>query len=465
MKLTNILESNALIFEQHINKSQIILSESVSGLNALQRAIVEGIYNDLRPLIEASLTADQVKQLFKGVEDQVSASGNNRTMLGKGVDLTAQANDTINKVGGWLKDTTPVQQFDQKFKNLKDQVNKKFPDSKILDGISALGTMAKNNPGKTAAIIGVLTVVAGLAAGPVGGALAGQILRGTTELIKGSDLSTAVGKGVKAAAVGAVAGGVGDAVAGSEVDAASQPTEPSRVIRTTPDWRETGDGPDPELVQNRGSSPEGNLQGVTGEQIRNHPAYQAEIEKWGNNVEGRRAASLAARAAMARGESTLLTRKSLSEGQIYLMFDRVCKTNNQMISEGKIWEADSPDAPKMSTWEKIKSKASDIGKNLTTKVTANKLTKAWEAEDRPMDSNELAAFLSRQGINADVINQTFADMQLPAPASNRPLLLQIMLNNQLKMQHLNKAKMCTTGSSSTCQHSNRQCCWNIVFTS
>ena len=72
----------------------------------------------------------------------------------------------------------------------------------------------KENPGKSAAIIGLLTVLASLAGGPVGGAIAGQALRGAAELIKGEKLSTAIGKGVKTAAYGAMAGwlldGLGD---------------------------------------------------------------------------------------------------------------------------------------------------------------------------------------------------------------------------------------------------------------
>ena len=403
MKLTNLLEDNSMLFEQHMNKSQRILTESCDGLNALQRSIVEGIYNDLKPLIEASLSADQIQQLFKGVEQNVSATGNNRTLLGKGkdvagksIEVTKQANDMINKVGRWLQNTTPVKAFDQKFEKLKNDINTKFPDSKILDGVSALGEMAKNNPGKTAAIIGVLTVLAGLATGPVGGAVAGQVLRGASELIQGKDLSTAVGKGVKSAAIGAVAGGVGDAVAGGDVETA------------------TGQGATTDVT---GSSQSGTLQGVTGEQIRSHPAYQAEIEKWGNDVEGRKAASLAARSAIMRGESLVRRTKTLSEGQIYLVFDRVCQTNNRMISEGIIWEEDSPTAPKMSTWDKIKSKASDIGKNLTTKVTASKLASAWKSAGSPTDSTELSNFLTKQGVNPEVINKTYSDMKLQPAAA------------------------------------------------
>jgi hypothetical protein len=124
---------------------------------------------------------------------------------------------------------------------------------------------------------------------------------------------------------------------------------------------------------------------------------------------------LLAKHAAKKAESVVYQFKPLSEGQIYLLFDRVCSTNNRLLSEGKIWEADSAAAPKMSTWDKIKTKASEFGKNLTTKVTASKLNSAWKSAGQPTDSDEVAAFLVKQGVNAEVVNQTFADMKLPTP--------------------------------------------------
>jgi len=688
MKLTNILEkeNNALIFEQHMKNSRTILSESVEGMNALQRSIVEGIYNDLKPLIEASLTSDQVQQLFKGVEQNVSATGNNRTLVGKGKDAVDKVNDTINKVGRWLQDTTPVKAADQKFEQLKTKIASKFPD--LDKQLTGLGGWMKENPGKSAAIIGVMTAIAALATGPVGGALAGQILRGSSELIKGSKLSTAAGKGLKTAAVGAAAGAAVGAFAGGAdaaasaadvptpkgdgetfgltaepeevpqaqktpagntaaatpratvpADAAPADTAKSAVKAATPTnaagaadmfkvgdqtmpkglqtaiekmsaadrqeaisaWKATATDGVPQDVQRgaqasidelvkkydgaasatadaakstaksaaasgstdlftvgnqtmkpslraaiekmsaadqkdaianwrvlagdastqakvgageniekliskyqgggaaadastsasasaggasanasagapvrdlsaprpsdttafaaekpagapvrdlsapRGSdaaavaaekpapkvsdfkdkvttsgdtttrSTSGMVQGITADQIKNHPVYQSQLAQMGNTPAARQMAATAARLAIMRGESIVTTGKKLSEGQVYLVFDRVCTTNNRMLSEGKIWEAESAAAPKMSTWDKIKTKASEFGKNLTTKVTASKLNSAWKAANEPTDSEELAAFLVKQGVNAEVVNQTFADMKLPKP--------------------------------------------------
>jgi len=58
MRISNIL------FEQHMANSNRILLESCHDLDAKQREIVEGIHREFRPLIEASLTADQIKNIF-----------------------------------------------------------------------------------------------------------------------------------------------------------------------------------------------------------------------------------------------------------------------------------------------------------------------------------------------------------------------------------------------------------------
>ena len=200
------LSDPVLLLEQHLASSKSILLESCDGLTLDQRYIVEGIYQEFVPLIEATLTADQIKQIFGQVEKAAISGGTSRTALGKGIDVTKKANEILNKAGRWIQDTRPVKAFDQKFEDLKNKINTKFPDSKILDAVSYLGMFAKNNPGKTAVVIGILTAVAALAAGPVAGAIAGQVLRGSTELLKGEKLSTAIGKGAKSAAIGALAG-------------------------------------------------------------------------------------------------------------------------------------------------------------------------------------------------------------------------------------------------------------------
>ena len=196
--------------ENYFKKSNALLESVCSDLTPDQRRIVEGIYNDARPVIEAALTADQITGLFKGVETTANASGTNRTALGKGKDVVDAGNKMLGDAAKWLQDTAPVQAFDQKFETIKKDLRSKLGQTtagkKVITSIEALGTYAKENPAKTAFAIGILTAVAALATGPLGGAIAGQVLRGANELVKGEKLSTAIGKGLKAAALGYLAG-------------------------------------------------------------------------------------------------------------------------------------------------------------------------------------------------------------------------------------------------------------------
>ena len=61
------------------------------------------------------------------------------------------------------------------------------------------------------------------------------------------------------------------------------------------------------------------------------------------------------------------------------------------------------------------SKLSQVGKNLTTKVTADKLKKAWSKAGAPTDSNAIAAILSQAGVNGEVVNTVYKDMGIEAP--------------------------------------------------
>lgn len=65
---------NQLLLESHITESRNILRESCDGLNTEQRRIVEGIYNEFVPLIEASLTADRKARLLKFLQKNITAT-------------------------------------------------------------------------------------------------------------------------------------------------------------------------------------------------------------------------------------------------------------------------------------------------------------------------------------------------------------------------------------------------------
>ena len=430
------------------NKNVTLLVESVSiGMDRQQKMIVENVVKHFSTLIEASVDPSQIKTIFAQVEKQSSESVKNRTVLGKSKDFVSLVNTTINNVGKWLQDTTPVKAFDQKFENLKQSVQQKFgDDSKIISGVKTLGDLAKKHPIKTAAIIGVMTVIASLASGPFGGAIAGQILRGTAELLKGEKLSSAVGKGMKTAAFGYLAANViaelGDWLSTFRANIvieentakisffAKETTffdngvdekfirgidvrvslEDAKSIREIMDILENGTpkekldafarldymASDINSTQYKRS-----LAAFGIEQVNNDALFQvmqdvkAELQ----------AASQGA--AAASGNKKANESRDLRYKKLFYIVEQKILIEGTM--SGKI----------ASSAKSLASKISKVGKNLTTKVTADKLYAAWQKAGSPTDVAELQNFLKNQGIDDTIIQDVSKVMAPPQKKTKR----------------------------------------------
>ena len=102
------------------------------------------------------------------------------------------------------------------------------------------------------------------------------------------------------------------------------------------------------------------------------------------------------------------TSRVLSEGQVYMIFNRV--SAQQQLTEGPMDFIKGAAAKGM---DKLKT----VGKNLTTKVTADKLNSAWQKAGSPMDSEEIAAILKQAGVGDDVVGKVYTDLKLPAPGT------------------------------------------------
>jgi hypothetical protein len=141
-------------------------------------------------------------------------------------------------------------------------------------------------------------------------------------------------------------------------------------------------------------------------------------------------------------ESVLPKGKKLSEGQIYLLFNKLTAVNNQWLAEGIIFESvfdavrrqqleEGPmDALKKAgaavkgasgaLASKGMEKLRTAGKNLTTKVTADKLQSAWKKAGSPADSNAIASILANAGVNSEVVKSVYKDMGIEAPVVQEP---------------------------------------------
>ena len=437
------------------NNHRQILRESCDGLTRDQRRIVEGIYNEFVPLIEATLTADQIKQVFGELEKQSVAGGSNRTMVGAGVDVAEKANEVINNVGKWLQNTAPVKMMDEKFEKLKNDINKKFPDSKLLDGISELGIWMKENPGKSAAIIGVLTALASLAGGPVGGAIAGQVLRGAAELIKGEKLSTAIGKGIKTAAFGYLSGKAfemlgdfaktmaikripfGPADAGfEEVTFGATKTMSGFGTEFTQNLSGVDIIVDPEMASTVKSAMnllkmggEEAVQGfdqlaaaadiissqdykdmivstleITRQELIKNDSLTQFISATKDILQAGSQGAVAASTGTEKKESYYVQTRPLSEGQVYMIIDRV-------LTEAGFMDKIKAGAGK--TLGAVAKGAGWLGKQATEKVTSAKLLASWKLAGSPTDSEEFKQFLLNYGgIEAPTVDKVFTDLKI-----------------------------------------------------
>lgn len=456
------LKTNFLI-EQEIRNNQMLLESVVSDMTFEQRTIVEGIYKEMLPLIEATLTADQINQIFQQAEKGATDAGSNRTLLGKAVDVPKKANELINNLGKYLQDTAPVKFADQKFEDLKKKVGAKFPE--LDKQLTGLGTWMKENPGKSAFVIGVLTTLAGLAGGPVGGAIAGQVLRGAAELIKGEKFSTAVGKGIKTAAFGFVTGkalewlgSAAEALRIKEIPFGIKDLEDAGIHRVSI----TADIPGASIdIKNvlvddemrdqlnwamkmmKDADPKARLQGwqtlkdvaeivrsneyhsnLVGiaRELRNYKIDNDSLLNWINGitktvssmgqgaVAGGMAAGDKAAKPAATTESVVYNGKKLSEAQVTYIFGKV--SEKLIIREG-VWDTIKGAAGKAAGAVK------QFGTNLTTKVTADKLLTAWKKAGSPTDSEAVAKLMTGAGVPQEVVNNVYTTMKIPttAPAS------------------------------------------------
>lgn len=465
MKLTQIVESKQQLIEQHRKNGLLLLVESTQDLDRDQQRVVENVYRHFLPLIEASLTKDQIQQIFTNVEQGATAAGGNRTAIGKSKDVVDKVNKIINDAGKWLQDTKPVKNFDQKFEDLKKKVGEKFPE--VAKQASALGDWAKKNPGKTAAVVGVLTALASLAGGPVGGAIAGQVLRGATELLKGEKLSTAIGKGIKTAVFGYLSGkaieAIGDFATGLRMKTLPFGPEDAGFEQVSMDATRTFKIPgteytktirgfdiivDPEMASAVRSA--NNLLRMGGEEaiegfrqleavadIIKSPEYRqqivsslegARLDKIANDsllnfinttkdavqaaTQGGVAAAGVANDGKEKKESVARKGKKLSEGQVYMLFNRVDVAQDYLAEAGLLSKVGGAIKGAVG---KLGQKIATTGKNLTTKITADKLNTAWQKAGSPTDSDELFNFLTQQGINKEVIAPVYSTMKLPVP--------------------------------------------------
>ncbi len=368
-----------------------------------------------KKLSEAQLTTDQINQLFQSVEKIQSAGGENRTMLGKGKDAASAVNKAWEDLKTKVQDSGPIKGVDALYDKAAEQLKQATGgDQGVMQYVQKYRDFAKKHPVAQSLIYSALIAAAGISGAGLGGAAALGLFKMVDKLLQGEKFSSASYQGAKTGAMAYGASKIGDMMKG-DPEAASNTSDLAQDMKDNPmlaqrsgyssqSTGQTGDFGQPTYNIIPGSNQtSGVLSGITGDQMVSHPAYQAVIQKFGDNVGARKAAMAAAKAAISRGEMNESVQ--LSESQIYLVIGKIV-SRQRKLDEG-IMDTVKGAAGKAVDWAKTK------GTNLTTKITADKLLQAWKKAGSPTDSLDVASIIQQSGVPSDTVKQVYGGMKIP----------------------------------------------------
>ncbi len=371
-------------------------------------------------IIEAELTTQQIQQLFANIEQGANAQlGGNRTMLGKGKDAASAVNRAWEDLKTKVQDSGPIKGVDALYDKAAEKLKQATGgDAGVMQYVQKYRDFAKKHPVAQSLIYSALIAAAGISGAGLGGAAALGLFKMTDKLLQGEKFSSATYQGAKTGAMAYGASKIGDMMKG-DPEAASNTSDLAQDMKDNPmlaqrsgystqSTGQTGDFGQPTYNFIPGSNQtSGALSGITGDQMVSHPAYQAVIQKFGNNVGARKAAMAAAKAAISRGEMNESVQ--LSKSQIYLVIGTIVDRYNQQVNEG-IMDTIKGAAGKAASWAKTK------GTNLTTKITADKLLQAWKKAGSPTDSVEVYKLITGAGVPTQVAADTYSAMKIPMTA-------------------------------------------------
>jgi hypothetical protein len=123
-------------------------------------------------------------------------------------------------------------------------------------------------------------------------------------------------------------------------------------------------------------------------------------------------AQLARRNAISQSGHSLRT-NVLSEDQVAKLFVAVALGNHKLMEAPGLLQRAKAQIGKGVT--AAAGKAKQIGTNITTKVTADKLMKAWTKAGKPTDSIQVAQFLTNFGVDGAVLQQSYQTAGIKMP--------------------------------------------------
>ena len=430
------------------------------GLNAQDRHSMILWESAGRKLVEAQLTADQITQLFQQIEQGATGAGGNRTALGLTKDAGTAVMKAYNDLKTKVANSGPIKNIDSMYDQAAEKLKQATGgDQGVMQYVQKYRDFAKAHPIAQSFIYGALIAAAGITGAGVGGAAALGLFKMVDKLLQGEKFSSAAYQGAKTGAMAYAAGQIGKAIKGDQAPPpgsdkigaqweANQAALSKDLLKnyTPVDFKYVPDGLNiniydkatGKLVKMVDLANSDFAPGVDPETFIASMGRYGKAASSAASKASRDAANAAFDAAHPNFESRNLTRK-----QVTAIFERVARLNNRMLSEGRLQEGIWDDI-KAGTGKAIQGaknlagravgavaqKAQTIGHNLTTKVTADKLNKAWAAAGSPTDSAAIEQILQQAGVNPDVIKTVFQANNIPVSAVADTPMPDVMSTNR-----------------------------------
>lgn len=349
---------------------------------------------------ESNLTADQIQQIFSNIESGIK---NNRTLIGQGKDAATAVNRAWEDLKNKVYNSGPMSNFASAYNKAAEKLKQATGgDQGVFKYVQQYRDFAEKHPIIQGFVYSVLIAAAGITGAGLGGATVLGLFKLTDQLLQGKDIRSAIYQGAKTGGLAYGASKLGDLIRGRDS------TEKLTPAITGP--------------------------GLTGNMTYDQ-AYNAFIQKFAqdpNNPSAmmigqakKFAATKAKEYAMSAG--SVKESAELNKANIKILLSKVSSEHNKRIDEG--------------VWDSIKGAAQKIGKNLTTKVTVDKLNSAWKKAGSPTDSEEIRKILQDAGVESTVIDKAFQDIGIQSsttPGNTAPKTNNQTINTQEVVARIRK---------------------------
>ena len=122
--------------------------------------------------------------------------------------------------------------------------------------------------------------------------------------------------------------------------------------------------------------------------------------------------SIKLNAVLGESSAQVIMEDELTKDQIEKLFISIEQIVNRLVTEG-MWDSIKNVAGKAA------GAVSNAVKNMTTKVTADKLMKLWTKNGSPTNNNDIAKLLYNNKIPIEVIKQSFNSLNIPLPFKSK----------------------------------------------